>query len=271
MPAVSLSPGVDLFYRVDDFTNPWSSTEAVIFVHGLAESGEAWRAWVPHIARHYRVFRPDLRGYGQSTAMPAEFDWSIDVPVSDLAEFARRMKLARFHLVSAKFGGTVAMRFAAVHPEMVQSLSVVSSPVSLRQSLGNRIPGWIEQVRSEGVRSWAGSTMKGRLGSELPAEALDWWTDMMSATAPSTMHGVLRTLADVDITDDLHRIECPTLVITTTGSGLGSVESVGAWQRQIPRSELVVVNSDSYHIAAADPDGCAQTVLRFLQQHRQSD
>jgi pimeloyl-ACP methyl ester carboxylesterase len=42
-----------------------------LFVHGLAESGEAWRGWVPYFSRRYRVARIDLRGFGRSTPMPA--------------------------------------------------------------------------------------------------------------------------------------------------------------------------------------------------------
>jgi 3-oxoadipate enol-lactonase len=267
MPNINISPGVDLFYQIDDFTDPWSSPETVVFLHGLAESGEAWRAWVPHFARNYRVIRIDQRGFGRSTPTPADFPWSIDVPADDLAYFATQLGLSRFHVVSAKFGGTVAMRFASKYPDRVKSLSIVSAPTSLRKSLGTKIPGWMSLVQSEGVRSWASSTMKGRLGSETSPVALDWWTEMMGTAPASTMIGIFRILADIDVTSDLEHIRCPSLVITTTGSALGSVDDVRQWQHRIPRSELLAINSDSYHIAASRPDECAQKVLAFIKKH----
>ena len=52
--------GCKLFYIIDDFTDAWRPAPTVLFVHGLAESTEAWRAWVPHFARRYRVVRLDL-------------------------------------------------------------------------------------------------------------------------------------------------------------------------------------------------------------------
>ena len=55
-----------LFYQLDDFTDPWTSADTVLFVHGFTENSEAWRAWVPHFARRYRVVRIDQRGFGQS-------------------------------------------------------------------------------------------------------------------------------------------------------------------------------------------------------------
>jgi len=266
MPTLSLSHGVDLAYQIDDFTDPWTTPETVVCLHGLAEGGIAWRSWVPTLGRHYRVVRPDQRGFAASTPMPEDFDWSLDVFIADLVKLVDTLELPRFHLVSAKFGGTVAMRFAAQYPERVSSLSVISSPVSLRKSLGDQIPWWREVVAKEGVRKWANMTMQGRLGrNATPAESA-WWTDLMGSAPASTVIGIMRNLVEVDVTADLKAIRCPTLIATTTGSGLGSVESVKEWQRQIPDSKLVVLDSDSYHVAAAEPDECAAIVLRFLQE-----
>ena len=104
MPTIRLSPELDLSYRVDDFTDPWTTPETVVFLHGIAESSQAWRAWVPHFARRYRVVRLDQRGFGESTPMPADFAWNIDVLVRDLAQAADLLNLGTFHLVSAKLG-----------------------------------------------------------------------------------------------------------------------------------------------------------------------
>ena len=63
-----VEPGVQLHYVVDDFTDPWQPAETLVLVHGLAESAEAWRAWVPHLSRHYRLVPMQtlflLAGYG---------------------------------------------------------------------------------------------------------------------------------------------------------------------------------------------------------------
>jgi 3-oxoadipate enol-lactonase len=266
MHTLSLSPGIDLAYHIDDFTDPWTSPETIICLHGLAEGSIAWRAWVPTLGRHYRIVRPDQRGFADSTPMPESFDWSLDIVGADLLKLMDNLQLPRVHLVSAKFGGTVGMRFAAKHPDRVSSLSVVSSPVSLRKSLGTQIPWWKDVLaEKDGVRKWAGMTMAGRLGSKATPEATAWWTDLMGAAPASTVDGIMRNLVEIDVTQDLPNIRCPTLIATTTGSGLGSVDSVREWQRQIPNSELVVLDSDSYHVAAAEPDKCAGIVLRFLK------
>ena len=72
---------------IDDFTDPWTQPETVLLVHGLAESGQAWRAWVPHLARRWRVIRIDQRGFGKSTPMDEDFPWSVDTLAADLVAY----------------------------------------------------------------------------------------------------------------------------------------------------------------------------------------
>jgi len=42
VPTLLLSPGADLYYRVDDFTDPWTKTETILLCHGNNESHRAW-------------------------------------------------------------------------------------------------------------------------------------------------------------------------------------------------------------------------------------
>lgn len=64
MPTCHSSPDLEMHYRIDDFTDPWTEPETILMLHGNCESGTAWYAWVPHLARCFRVVRPDMRGYG---------------------------------------------------------------------------------------------------------------------------------------------------------------------------------------------------------------
>ncbi|MGZ5728212.1 MAG: alpha/beta fold hydrolase, partial [Burkholderiales bacterium] len=80
----------------------------------------------------------------------------------------------------------------------------------------------------------------------------------------STALGFVATIPSWDVSEDLPRIACPTLVITTEGSALGSVDEVKAWQQKIPRSTLLALPGDSFHVAATDPDRCAQATLNFI-------
>jgi len=264
MATLRVTPDCTLHYLVDDYSDPWREPQTVLMMHGNAESGAAWYAWVPQLARHYRVVRPDMRGFGASTPMPRDFPWTLDRICDDYIVLMDHLGIDRFHVVAAKIGGTIARYFAARHADRVLTLTVVGTPPP-RRGVGRR-PELMEEFEKQGVQHWARRTMSGRLGSRFPAEGLEWWIRFMGRTAVSTQLGFMPTIADADITDALPRIRCPTLVITTEGSGLGSVEEMRAWQRMIPRSQLLVLPGDSYHVAASDGDRCARETLAFIER-----
>ncbi|MEX2643708.1 MAG: alpha/beta hydrolase [Acetobacterales bacterium] len=88
----------------------------------------------------------------------------------------------------------------------------------------------------------------------------------MGKTPQTTQLGFMQVIPVSDVTDDLPKITCPTMVITTEGSGLGSVEVTREWQRKIPNSRLLVLPGDSYHVAASHPERCAAETLAFIRR-----
>jgi 3-oxoadipate enol-lactonase len=261
---IEIAPGVSLAYTLDDYTDPWIDAETIILIHGIAESGEAWHAWVPHLARRYKVIRLDLRGFGDSTPMPLDYEWSIDALADDLDAFVTRLDLGRVHLVGAKLGGLISMKFAATRPQKMHTLIVSGATVKLG-FLAPSIPEKVRRMKEESIRAWAESTMRDRLGSGLPREAVDWWIDLMGKAPKDSVLGVYRMLPAVDITADLPNITAPTLVMTSTKSGYyGTSEAFANWQKNISDSELVLIPDDSFHISASYPDACASRAAEFL-------
>jgi pimeloyl-ACP methyl ester carboxylesterase len=104
-----------------------------------------------------------------------------------------------------------------------------------------------------------------RLGSNFPREGVEHWIDFMSRAPVSTLIG-FQEINYADISAEIPKIKCPTLVITTEGSGLASIEENCAWQQRIPKSRLLVLPGDSYHVALTDPERCARATLEFIAQ-----
>ncbi len=264
MAGYRVSDDLDMHYAVDDFTDPWTEPQTILMLHGNAESGLAWYAWVPKLARRHRVVRPDMRGFGQSSPMPRDFPWTLDRLIDDFCLLADHLGVPRFHLVGAKIGGTIARAFAARRPQRVVTLTVVGTPPPLRVGAAERVPELIREFETHGVEYWARQNMGNRLGSAFPREGFEWWCRFMGRTAVSTQIGFMGTIACADIRADLPKIQCPTLVITTEQSGLASVADTRAWQQQIPGSELVVLPGNSYHVAATHADDSARATLDFI-------
>jgi pimeloyl-ACP methyl ester carboxylesterase len=268
MPTFQPTPDLEMHYEVDDFTDPWRRKETILLLHGNAESGAAWYGWVPTLARHYRVVRPDMRGFGRSTAMPRDFPWTLDVLIDDFVRLMDGLQTDRFHLVGAKIGGTIARAFAARRPGRVMTLTVVGTPPPMREGAAERAPELAQEFETHGVEHWARRTMAGRLGSTFPPEGVEWWIKFMGRTAVSTQIGFMKTIACADIRADIPKIGCPTLVITTDGSGLASVDETRAWQQQISNSSLLVVPGNSYHVAANHAERCAEATLDFIGRNK---
>jgi pimeloyl-ACP methyl ester carboxylesterase len=261
----AVEPGVELNIEIDDYTDPWSQPATVLMVHGLAESTVAWRGWVPHLARHYRVARVDLRGFGKSTPMRAEYAWTMERLLDDLAAVIGCLGCKKVHLVGAKSGGSMVLTMTARMPQLVHSVIAVTPPVIAAAGTTD----WLVQIEAEGITAWAKTTMAGRLGSRASAQEIDYWIHNIQGKTPlSTLQGYLRWVPGLDIRDEVQRIQCPSLVITTTGSGLRTVDSVKAWQQKLAQSELLVIEGDAWHAAGAYPDICAKAALAFLARVR---
>ena len=84
---VRLHDGAELFYTIDDFTDPWTQQETVVLHHGMAKNHKLWYAWIPILAQHYRVVRFDMRGMGQSSVPEPGYPWSLENFAKDLLGF----------------------------------------------------------------------------------------------------------------------------------------------------------------------------------------
>ena len=266
MPYLQLSRDLEMYYVVDDFTDPWRKPETILLCHGNNESHRAWYGWVPHLARQYQVVRPDMRGFGDSTPMVRDFPWTLDVVINDYLKLIDHLGVQRFHLVGAKIGGVIGRAFAARHPDRVHTLTVVGSPPPIRADQATR-EARVKEVLEQGIEHWARRSMSARLGSKFPKEGIEWWIKYMGRTAVSTEAGFAATINFSDITADVANIKCPMLVLTTQESGLASVTETRAWQEKVPHSELIVLPGDSFHAAATDADACAQALLGFVTRH----
>jgi pimeloyl-ACP methyl ester carboxylesterase len=261
MPYLELPSDFRLFYKIDDCTDPWTHPETVVFVHGFTENTEAWRAWVPHFSRYYRLIRIDQRGFGQSGPVSKDFVLTTELFVDDLVRVINHLAGEPVHVVGGKSGGISVMKLAATRPDLVRTITLASSPVTAPKA-----EGWIEHMEQHGMRSWARTTMPPRLGSKMPPRGIDWWVDMMGSTAISTAHAYLRWVSAIDMRPDLEQIKCPVLVIGTD-SPRRTKSEFETYQKRIPNSELVVIPVDGYHAAGADPDSCACITLDFLRRH----
>ena len=102
----------------------------LILVHGNVSSNLFWKQTISDLAKDYRVIAPDLRGYGDTDAMPIDAtrglrDWS-----DDLKSFVNALNISQpFHLLGWSMGGGIVMQYAIDNPSELASM-ILLSPVS---------------------------------------------------------------------------------------------------------------------------------------------
>jgi pimeloyl-ACP methyl ester carboxylesterase len=101
--------------------------EAIILLHGFPEGAESWSRQVAALAKAgVLAIAPDLRGYGMSDAPEGVEAYRIERLVEDVAGIVRAFGRERVHVAGHDWGAIVAWFFAAMHPEMTQTLTALS-------------------------------------------------------------------------------------------------------------------------------------------------
>ena len=132
MESFVASDGMRLAYVIDDFTDPWKRAPTLLLLHAAMGSARRYFAWVPTLARHYRVVRMDLRGHGASEIPPADRALTLERLVGDVAELMDHLDLASAHVVGNSAGGYLGQQLAMNQGSRVRSLLLFGRPRASR-------------------------------------------------------------------------------------------------------------------------------------------
>ena len=98
----------------------------IVLVHGNCSSSLFFQDFMLALAaaNRYKVFAPDMRGYGDTEPMPIDATRGVADFSDDLDAFARAMGLDSFHLFGWSLGGNIVMQYAIDHPGTLRSLTL---------------------------------------------------------------------------------------------------------------------------------------------------
>ena len=98
--------------------------EAVILLHGFAETSRMWRSIIPLLAQKFTVIAPDLPGIGDSS-IPAKTGMLI--AAQQIHELARSLKIEKARVVGHDIGLMVAYAYATQFPNETEKLAVMDA------------------------------------------------------------------------------------------------------------------------------------------------
>jgi 2-hydroxy-6-oxonona-2,4-dienedioate hydrolase len=97
----------------------------LVLMHGTGGHLETYTHNLAALAQRYRVIAYDFPGHGYSTH--AKADLELDAYIEHLHGLLDALKLEQVHLEGESLGGWVAVKYAARHPERVESL-ILNTP-----------------------------------------------------------------------------------------------------------------------------------------------
>ena len=219
--------------------------------------GPVWGHWLSRLSREHTFIRYDARGNGLSDWGPPTLDWRDFV--SDLGVVFDAASVERAPLLGISQGASVAIAYAARHPERVSALILVGGcargwRVKSHPKLSERFEALMVLMR----QGWGGQHPAFRqifstsfFPTGTPAQ-IDWFNELQrQTTTPDNAAAILSALGDLDVRDDLARIHVPTLVVHARGDAVVPMSDGIELAAGITGARFVPLESDN-HLLLAD-------------------
>jgi pimeloyl-ACP methyl ester carboxylesterase len=228
-----------------------SGAEDLILVHGLSGSSRWWARNIPELARRYRVFIPDLIGFGRSPRPRGRLP-SIGELSDVLAEWIRRVGRPEAHVIGHSMGGQLAIHLAAEHPEQVSSLVLVDAAGIPRPITPRTVVRFAREIAP--VWRWGDLSF-------VPVIVGDAWT-----AGPRTLLQAIGHILKDDVRPLLGRIRAPTLVLWGEKDSWVPLEHGEEMHAGIAGSRFEVLPRAAHNPMVDRPSEFNRAVLRFLRE-----
>jgi pimeloyl-ACP methyl ester carboxylesterase len=219
-----------------------------------------WHHWLVDLSRRHQLIRYDERGCGLS-------DWDIKPPtfeswVKDLETVVDAAGLDRFPLLGISQGGSVAVAYAARHPERVSKLVLYGI-----YAQGRLVRATTEEQRREHrlqvelVRlGWGRDEPAFRqvfTSQFMPEGSRELWDDFNElqrrTTSAENAAAVVDLTGSVDVVEEAKRVQAPTLVLHARHDHRPPFAQGRLMASLIPDSRFVALESSNHILLADEP------------------
>ncbi|HPF34813.1 MAG TPA: alpha/beta hydrolase [Candidatus Krumholzibacteria bacterium] len=254
---------------------------AMLLIHGLGSNAKGWDRNIDAWSRDHRVIAVDLPGYGYSSKGPYEYSMSFYATV--LSELLDKLGEPDAVWVGHSMGGQIAMTAALERPEKVRKL-VLFSPAGFERFDEGEGHWMTHALTPEFVRDTSTRGVAVNLHHnfhKMPPEAEFMIADRLQVRGASDFmdycYAVSRNVSamiDGPVWSRLGEIAQPTLILFGENDALipnpylhgGWTRDVAAiGEREIPRSELVMVPECGHFVQFERPEYVNERVAGFVR------
>jgi len=237
-----------------------------------------WNHWFTQFSTFNKLYRYDIRGSGLSDWVDSRLHF--DQQVADLECVADAAGLEKFALLGISQGASIAIEYAARHPERVSHLVIHGGFARgwAKRSAETERAGraWVELVRvGWGARSTAAYR---RMFAELfipqaTEEQMSWFVEMqLRSTTPEIAARVMEASSVIDVMDRLALVQAPTLVMHPRGDAVVPFEQGRRIAAGIPNAKFVEFDSSNHILIESEPAWARlqEVVSEFLGWRREA-
>jgi pimeloyl-ACP methyl ester carboxylesterase len=220
--ALLLSFSAFAFAAPTSFTVEVTGTgKPIIFIPGLASSGEVWKDTVAQFSNRYECHVVTLAGFAGVAPISVPL---LPTVQKELVEYIDAKKLVRPIIVGHSLGGFLALRMGADTPAKVGQLVIVDSlpalgavqmPDITPDQLKSMATRMRDNMKSQDAATFAEGQRRSVASMVAKPDDLDrvlgWGKKSDGATVMNAMHDLIAT----DLRQDIARIKSPTLVLGT--------------------------------------------------------
>jgi len=246
--------------------------EPIVILNGIMMSTASWSAFIDQLSANNKLVLVDLVDQGQSDK--ADEQYSQDFHVECLVELFNKLNLGQVHLLGISYGGEVAQRFALKYEDRLLSL-ILSNTTSYTNKLLKDIgESWIYAAKTYDGRAFFKATMPFIYSAEFYEANIDWLMAreraFSQALKPEWYEGfirLVRSAEDLNITDEIHKIKVPTLIIGSEFDATTPIRYQEEIHRRIENSKFVMVKGAGHALMYEKPLEFLTLVLGFIKSY----
>lgn len=232
--------------------------EPVILLHAHSVDCRMWDKQFDVLAKHYRVIRMDIRGYGLSS-MPVEGkDFTY---AEDLKKFMDVLKIEKAHLVGLSLGSLIISDFMTIYPQKIQSSVLASGGMSFQL-----VPQEPQTDLKAFKTNWKIAMRKGSYSdSPFLMKLIDDWR-MWQVSHKESSCVFLGDAAKKHFQN--HKVSIPTLFLSGECDSKGAQNAAKELSGLIPQSKVVVIKNAGHFSCIENPDDFNKALLKFLKKNK---
>lgn len=244
-----------------------SSGVPVVFLHGFADSWNAFERVLPHLGASIHAFALTQRGHGD--ASHPDTGYRPQHFAADLAAFLDTLSLQKAVVVGHSMGASVALRFAIDNPERTQGLVLVSPRARMRDRPG-LLALWestISKLTDPVDPGFVKTFVEHAFVRPVPDAFLQTSLREAQKVPAHVWKGTFGSALEEDLLAGLDTIQAPTLLVWGAEDATVPQVDQDTIAAAISGSQQVVYPGVGHSPHAEDPDRFAADLVAFIGEY----